>query len=423
MREQATTSRPDCGPDDSSELLALLRSLPCVSQTLRAITTFNIGPVTTLLERAGYFPLLLTAPVRRGDGAFEVEHGVRRFAITTRQEGARIVGRNQAGGPDAAVRFRWRFVSEGFAGSPGDARPQPPPFLPGVSQRIEVLDWELTFAGGWSGFRAYGAGRTLPGAGAAPPAVGLAFVLDVREGYGELAGLSGTVVASGTLDPRGALELGLIVRFMDPSGGLIAREPLPPPPPWAGPERGVTWLTFLGQVDPSHPVTLRISLTQGLLGSNVFELLRVAELDFATGPGGRLRSRAARHALAGSVSARLDFDPLSLDPVTPIQTRCGVFDFQDGAGRSIGWLASDMIEGYSFRTRLEGMLLPVFRFAGFGPILGGTGEFAGARGIMFMSSVISVQPRTLSNLYVLRLEDPDGRFRAAAQGASGGWPS
>ncbi|HSU81147.1 MAG TPA: hypothetical protein VLR69_01955 [Thermoanaerobaculia bacterium] len=424
MEEQATSSRPDCGPDDSSELLALLRSLPGVSQTLQAITTFNIGPVTALLERAGYFPLLLAAPIRRGDGAFEVEHGVRRFAITTRQEGARIVGRNQAGGPDAAVRFRWRFVPDDFEGGSGRVQPQPPlPFLPGASQRIEVLDWTLRFAGGESGFRAYGTGRTLPGAGAAAPAVGLAFVLDVLEGYGELAGLAGTVVAAGTLDPRGTLELGLVARLMDPDGGLFTQEPLAPLPPGAGPESGVTWLTFLGQVDPTHPVTLRISLTQGLLGSNVFELLRVAALDFAAGPGGRLRSRATRGALAGSVGARLDFDPLSLNPITPIQTRCGVFDFQDEAGRSIGSVASNMIEGRSFRTRLEGMLLPVFRFGGFGPILGGTGKFAGARGIMTMSSVISVQPRTLSNLYILRLDDPDGRFRAAAQGASGGWAS
>ena len=90
---------------------------------------------------------------------------------------------------------------------------------------------------------------------------------------------------------------------------------------------------------------------------------------------------------------------------------------------SLGLVASDMIEGRSFRTRLEDMLLPVFRFAGFGPIQGGTGEFAGVSGIMTMNSVISVQPRTLSNLYVLRLDDPDGRFRAAAQSASGGWAS
>jgi hypothetical protein len=38
---------------------------------------------------------------------------------------------------------------------------------------------------------------------------------------------------------------------------------------------------------------------------------------------------------------------------------------------------------------------------------------------MMMNSVISVQPRTLSNLYVLRLDDPDGRYRAVS--AAGGW--
>ncbi len=420
MPERTTTSRPDCGPDDSSELLSLLGSLPCVSETVQAVSTFNIGPVTALLEQAGYFPLLLTAPSRRGAGAFEVEHELRRFEIAAEEERSRIVGRNRIGGPAAVVRFRWRFVPDGFEGDPGRVQPLPPlPFRAGVSQRIEVFDWELRFAGGVSGFRAYGTGRTLPGAGAAVPAVGLTFVLDVLEGYGELAGLDGTVVAGGALAPDGALELGMVARIMDPAGSLLMQPPLAPLPPWAAPERGATWLAFLGQVDPDHSVTLRISLTEGILGSNVFELLRVATLDFAADPAGRLRAGATRRELAGSVSARLDFNPLALDAVTPIQTRCGIFEFHDRAGRSLGTLASDMIEGRSFRTSLQGMLLPVFRFGGFGPIQGGTGEFAGARGIMTMNSVISVQPRTLSNLYVLRLDDPDGRYRSAA----GGWAS
>jgi len=420
MPERTTTSRPDCGPDDSSELLSLLGSLPCVSETIQTVSTFNIGPVTALLEQAGYFPLLLTAPSRRGAGAFEVEHELRRFEIAAEEERSRIVGRNRTGGPAAAVRFRWRFVPDGFEGDPGRVQPLPPlPFLPGVGQRVEVFDWELRFAGGASGFRAYGTGRTLPGAGAAAPAVGLAFVLDVLEGYGELAGLDGTVVASGALAPDGALELGLVARIMDPAGGLLMQPPLAPLPPWAASERGATWLAFLGQVDPTHPVTLRISLTEGILGSNVFELLRVATLDFAADPVGRLRAGATRRDLAGSVGARLDFNPLSLAAVTPIQTTCGIFEFHDRAGRSLGTLLSDMIEGRSFRTGLQGMLLPVFRFGGFGPIQGGTGEFAGARGIMMMNSVISVQPRTLSNLYVLRLDDPDGRYRAVS--AAGGW--
>ncbi|MFY9826219.1 MAG: hypothetical protein WAM82_32945 [Thermoanaerobaculia bacterium] len=421
MQERTPTESSDCGANQPPGLLALLGSLPCVAQTVQAFTTFNIGPVTALLEQAGYFPLFLTASSRPRAGIFEVEDELRRFAIAAAEEGGRITGRNRVGAPAAGVRFRWRFVPDDFEGDPDRLQPSPPlPFRSEVSQRIEVFDWVLSFAGTQSGFRAYGAGRTLPGAGAAPPAVGLAFVLEVLEGYGELAGLAGTVVASGSLDPQGALELGLVARLMDPAGGLLTQAPLAPLPPWAGPERGVTWLSFLGQVDPSHPVTLRLSLTQGVLGSNVFELLRVAALDFAAGREGRLRSHATRSALAGSVGAQLDFDPLALSPVTPIQTRCGVFEFHDRAGRSLGSVASDMIEGRSFRTHLDGMLLPVFRFGGFGPIQGGTGEFAGARGIMTMNSVISVQPRTLSNLYVLRLHDPGGRFRAAARDLSGG---
>jgi len=61
--------------------------------------------------------------------------------------------------------------------------------------------------------------------------------------------------------------------------------------------------------------------------------------------------------------------------------------------------------------------MPVFRFAGFGPILGGTGQFDGAEGMMTMNSAISVFPRTLSNLYTFRLYDPSGRFRDAAHRA------
>jgi hypothetical protein len=71
-----------------------------------------------------------------------------------------------------------------------------------------------------------------------------------------------------------------------------------------------------------------------------------------------------------------------------------------------------MIEGRAMRTELAGAPMPVFRFGGFGPILGGTGEFSGADGMMTMNSAISVFPRTLSNLYIFRLSDPTGRFRA-----------
>jgi hypothetical protein len=409
----ATCTDPSADSGGSPGLLSFFTSLPGVSAAIRTLTTLNIGPVTQRLEAAAYFPLLLSAESRRLGDTFEVQSAPRRFEIATEAQGlGRLTGRNRAGGPAATLRFRWRPVPEDYVGGADGVQALPAlPLLPNASQRIEVFDWELRFCGGAAGYRAYGMGRTLPGGG-------VGFVLDVLEGFGELAGLAGTVVTSGGISPDGALELAIVTRVMDPSGGPLTAPPPAPLPPAAGAEPGVTYLAFLGQVDPSHPVTLRLSLTEGILGSNVYEQLRAATLDFAAGADGGLRGGAVAGAVVGSVSAQLSFDPLSLCALSPIQTRCGVFEFYDPAGRGLGALYSDMIEGRSFRTGLQGMLLPVFRFGGFGPIQGGTGELAGARGIMTMNSVISVQPRTLANLYVLRLDDPDGRYRAALGGGA-----
>jgi len=73
-----------------------------------------------------------------------------------------------------------------------------------------------------------------------------------------------------------------------------------------------------------------------------------------------------------------------------------------------------MIEGRAMRSELFGAPMPVFRFAGFGPILGGTGFVDGADGMMSINSAISVISRTLSHLYILRFYDPRGGFRERA---------
>ena len=62
------------------------------------------------------------------------------------------------------------------------------------------------------------------------------------------------------------------------------------------------------------------------------------------------------------------------------------------------------------RTQMPGFPMPLFRFAGFGPILG-DGQLSGADGMMSMNSAVSVFPRTLSNLYIFRFYDPEGKLR------------
>jgi hypothetical protein len=119
----------------------------------------------------------------------------------------------------------------------------------------------------------------------------------------------------------------------------------------------------------------------------------------------------------GAVSATLHFNPLSPTPVSPIQTTNGVFTFFGRDGQAIGTVNANMVEGRAMKTELEGAPMPVFRFAGFGPLLGGTGFFEGADGMMSMNSAISVFPRTLSNLYIFRFYDPSGKYRATMQKA------
>jgi hypothetical protein len=411
-------------------LLSLATSLPGVEAALHAITTFDIGPVTEMLARAAYLPLLFQGPSREAGGLYELDAEPRRLGLAVVPDPARggLAADNRVGRPAATLRCRWRLVPEDYVGHPGELPPMPTIALDTrVSQRIEMVDWELRFKDGVSGYRAYGTGRTLPGTAPGPAALitGAALVLEVLEGFGELAGLAGTVVASGGLRANAQMALAVITRFMDPAGGPLIQPPATRPAGGAlaiaaAGGVGVTCMGFLGEIDAAHPVTLRLSLTEGVLGSNVFEQLRPAALGFDQGPGGALHAGATAGAIAGTVTARLSFDPLALCPMSPIQTRCGVFEFHDQAGASIGSVAANMTEGRAFRTGVPGKLLPVFRFAGFGPITGGTGEFAGASGVMTMNSAISVQPRTLANFYLLCLDDLTGRYRVAAtRGAPG----
>jgi hypothetical protein len=174
---------------------------------------------------------------------------------------------------------------------------------------------------------------------------------------------------------------------------------------------------FLGEVDPEQPVTLNLAPDGRILGSNVHELLRLVHIGFDVNSFEGLRSQTTEGAIVGTVSATLHFNPLHPYPVQPIQTTHGVFTFFDRDRKVIGTVQSNMVEGRAFRTALDGAPMPVFRFGGFGPILRGTGQFAGADGMMSMNSAISVFPRTLSNLYILRFYDPERKLHTSLRDA------
>jgi hypothetical protein len=397
--------------------------------------TYKIEEVTKLLKSAAYFPIFNVANPSRPNQvvsllpgvplldrllmvAVEVNEQLHRFEINVEAEGdgRGLRASNTVGEPVAGVHIRWTPIPENFEAAP-DLCPPPTILNPFASQRFTMLNGRLSFmdAGG-SGFHGFGTGRTFPvGGNFGQLRVGA--IIDILEGFGKFKGLPGTAVINGYIQPPDNLALNLMVRVMDPDGRLKADSPVAPIQPIADPDPGATFMVFLGETDPDQPVQLNVAPDGTILGSNVHELLRLVHLGFDAGSPAGLRSQTVEGPVVGSVSATLYFNPMSQQSVSPIQTTDGVFTFFDGERRVIGTLASNMIEGRAMRTELAGAPMPVFRFGGFGPILGGTGEFSGADGMMTMNSAVSVFPRTLSNLYIFRLTDPGGRFRAAARRA------
>jgi predicted ester cyclase len=397
--------------------------------------TYKIKEVNQLLKSAAYFPIFNVANPNRPNQvvsllptvplldrllmvAVDVNEQLHRFEVNVEAApgGPGLWAHDVVGEPVAGVHIRWTPIPENFEAAP-DICPPPTILNPFSSQRFTMLNGRLSFmdADG-SGFHGFGTGRTFPVSGNLGQ-LRVGAVIDILKGFGKFEGLPGTAVINGYIQPPDSLALNLMVRVMDPTGKLKADSPVTPIRAIADPDPGATFMVFLGETDPDQPVQLNIAPDGTILGSNVHELLRLVHIGFDLGTPAGLRSRTVEGPIVGSVSATLFFNPMSPQSVSPIQTTDGIFTFFDQQRRVFGTLASNMVEGRAMRTELAGAPMPVFRFGGFGPILGGTGEFGGADGMMTMNSAVSVFPRTLSNLYTFRLVDPDGRFRAALRGA------
>lgn len=393
------------------------------------------GKVTRLLRSAAYYPIFNVhnpaipnnteqlLPFILGQVLFtavNVQEDLHRFDVVTRMGPQGLTASNQISREAIAnVSIRWTPIPESYAPAPGVS---PPPTLlnPFQSQRFTMLNGQLSFHDRRvSGVQAFGSGRTFPIGGGS---LNIGAVIDVLQGFGALYGLSdeslpgATMVINGYITPPNDLALSLILRVMDPKGQLAAPSPVPPllhagPTP-AG--SGV-FMFFLGEADPRRPMRLLYGPPDNSpIGAQVFESLRLVQIGFDTDS---LQSSTQEGAIVGSASSMLYCSFENQLTVTPAQSTGGVFNFQGPQGQSLGSVFANMVEGRAFRTWLPGAPYPVFRMGGVGPFLGGTGIFAGVRGMMSMNGAVSVFPPTLSNLYVLRFEDPDGRLQDRLRGS------
>jgi hypothetical protein len=391
--------------------------------------TYRIDSVNALIKQAAYLTIFTVPdpsrpniPVLSPRGEMigvEVNEELHRFEIRPEspnvRDGLRVD--NVVGEPVANVHIRWMTCPDDFEAGPGK-EPPPTPVDPTRSQRFVMLEGAMKFHDREnSGFNAFGAGRTFPMKTALGPQLGLGSVIDVLEGFGKLKGLAGTNVVNGYIDPPNALTLSFILRFADPLRRLFDDGPLTPLRPIPHPAPATTILGFLGETDPDETVTLNIAPNGQMLGSNVVERLRLVHVGFDIGTKQGIRARLTEGPIVGSLRGMLHFNPLDPRPVFPIFTTGGRLEFDAGDGTSLGWIDADINEGRAFRMPLAGAPMPVFRFGGFGKFGRGGGQFSGATGMMSLNAVVSVFPRTLTNFYLLRINDPEGRFRTRVANA------
>jgi hypothetical protein len=418
--EQVNRAAPDL---DDSRVLQPSPSLPDINAE-----TYPFETVQQLLDRAAFLNLLsMPAPecshiaVGGAGGVFglRISEVLHRFEVSvqppTLQSGLRAM--NRVGEPVGRFFHRWMIIPDDFQALP---HLEPPPTLlrPSQSQRFAMLDGICTFNGGRDGFRGFGTGTTYPVLVNGEPQLLAAAVGSILEGFGKFKGHEGTYTYCGSLSSQRGFTGNLLCRVIDPEGALRTDAALASSSSSVDLERGITYIIIRGQKKDRHQQTeYNIGRTGEVKGLNVSQQLKVVQIDAAMEERDGLRTTMSIGPVMGSMTAKILFNLLNPGapgtPLSPIPFRSyNEYTFLDPDGQLIGTIVADGGEGRTFNMKLaDAPGQAALRFGGFGPIVKGTGQFEGIEGIMTDNSVVGVAPHALSTFYVLRINDPEGRFR------------
>jgi hypothetical protein len=293
-----------------------------------------------------------------------------------------------------------------------DSEPPPTPLDPTRSQRFAMLDGVCQFGDGRDGFRGFGTGLTLPTSSNGRTQLLAMAVGTVVGGFGRFEGLGeGTYVYCGMLLPEQGFTGNVMLRIGDPDRKLRPEQPLPGLERQQLPWLGITYVVFRGEAVPSDAVRPNLGPDGKQIGLIVEQglLLHYIDSAMADSEGVRATDRIGRRI--GKITAHVAFDPNSasgtaLDPV-PF-TAYDEFVFFGSQGETIGAFTANSQEGRVFNVSVLGQ--PGIRFGGVGRILDGVGAFSGIDGLMTDNSVVVFKPHVSASVYVLRINDPQGRF-------------
>ena len=320
-----------------------------------------------------------------------------------------------------SLRANWLFCADDFDWTPGKL-PPPAIYDPWNPQRFAVVDSLFSFTGA-DRFHGYGVGHTFPIVVDNQPKLLAAAVGNLMKGEGKFRDREGTFVMTGSITP----ELGFVghisLRVFDPEGVLRTSREAPGLTVVANPDPLSVFFVMRGEKkDQTVRTTFGPPPGGGLVSLVTPSQFRTAQFNLTRGGGGGLRTEMKVGPVVCKMDATVYFNLLAppgtaLAPV-PFTTD-EVYRFVDQRGREVGTLTAKVIEGISFdlkfpaAPRQKGV-----RFAGFGPIVSGTGLLSDVQGILTVNSLIGIAPHALTLMHVLHIMDVGNNFRAG--GGDGG---
>jgi hypothetical protein len=299
---------------------------------------------------------------------------------------------NRIGEALGGITMRWLLAPDDFEATPS-ATPPATDFDSLRSQRFVMREGALTFSDrGEGAVRFFGAGRTYPATVDNQARLFFAGTGVVLDGSGSLKGTRGTLAITGEITRNGGATFSLLGRF-DADGPLSLEDTLGP-------------LFDAGEPDPAS-VVFTLAGTAAASGGEQLSVLRIGnDLPHAT----RLRSLARRGSGVGAAAGTIPFDGAEHRYAVPLAAIERELVFTDPAGRRIGGVTVDAIEGTSLREEFDGDV--VNRTIAYGRITAGTGALAGAAGVVTIDAALPDSGGSAA-IYTVRLGDPDGRFHAS----------
>jgi len=309
--------------------------------------------------------------------------------------------------------------------SPADfkwnTRQTPPPMIfdPWRSQRFVMQECEATF-GEKTSCKCYGIGRTFPLMVNGRHVLMAAAVANVMSGTGKFEGREGTLICTGTITPQLGFMGNVNLRVRDNEDNIVSENDLPPIEAIQNPDRDNTFLELRLLKKNKHVKTVFGPPPGGSLVSLVTpsEMRSVRYSYIGGGRGPRTHMEIGQ--VLGPMSATVFFDlgapPGTAETPVPFTTQ-ELYTFTAPGGDTVGTISCGVVEGISFGLKFpQAPGQPGVRFAGFGPIQGGTGVFAGAQGMLTVNSLIGISPHALSLMHCLHLIDPNHRYRQGTGG-------